>query len=98
MRARNHYILDLGMETLRESYRCGDLVPQKLVESIISAADALEHYNIFIEPPSLCWIQPFIDCLNQKDFNTHPLWGIPFSIKDNSRLSILSIFQLTFNN
>ncbi len=87
MSARNHYILDLGMERLRESYRRGDLTPQKLVESIISAADALEHYNIFIKPPSLCWIQPFIDCLKQKDLDTHPLWGIPFSIKDNIDLA-----------
>ncbi len=83
MRVIRHDILNLGMKTLRESYRRGELVPQKLVENIISAADALGHYNIFIKPPSLCWIQPFIDGLMQKNFDDHPLWGIPFSIKDN---------------
>lgn len=39
--------------------------------------------NIWITPPDLERIRPYINALTDIDPNTSPLWGIPFAIKDN---------------
>lgn len=79
--------LNLNIKALHQAYRSGDLTPQMMVEQIIDRAAEYQDYNIWITSPSLSWIQPFIDGLKDKDPETSPLWGIPFTIKDNIDLA-----------
>ena len=73
----------LDIEWLQESYRSGALTPQAVVEEIVRRAERDEALNIWISPPSLAWIQPYVDRLPSQPSETSPLWGIPFAIKDN---------------
>ena len=43
--------------------------------------------NIWITPPSMDVIQPYLDRLASFDPADAPLWGIPFAIKDNIDLA-----------
>ncbi|GBF77834.1 hypothetical protein PA598K_06410 [Paenibacillus sp. 598K] len=73
----------LDIEWLQECYRSGALTPQAVVEEIVRRAERDEALNIWITPPSMTWIQPYMDRLPSKPSETSPLWGIPFAIKDN---------------
>ncbi len=79
--------LNLNIKALHQAYSSGELTPQTMVEQIIVRAAFFEDYNIWITAPSLDWIQPFIDALADKDPNECPLWGVPFTIKDNIDLA-----------
>lgn len=77
----------LLINNLRELYQSGKLTPSQLISDIIQRSQSYEDFNIWIIPPSLEWIQPYLDRLNELDLNTHSLWGIPFAIKDNIDLA-----------
>lgn len=82
--------LNLNIKALHQAYASGDLTPQTLVEQIIDRAAGFEDYNIWITAPSLNWIQPYLDDLAEKSLDDCPLWGVPFTIKDNIDLAAVT--------
>lgn len=73
----------LTIEDLRGKYVSGELHPKEVIQEIISRASIDQHYNIWITPPSMERMQKFLDALEDMNFEDHPLWGIPFAVKDN---------------
>ncbi|PZD97150.1 allophanate hydrolase [Paenibacillus sambharensis] len=72
---------------LKEQYGRRALTPSLVVAEIIRRADKDRDMNIWITPPDLELIQPYLDRLVNMDPATAPLWGIPFAIKDNIDLA-----------
>jgi allophanate hydrolase len=73
----------LSIPELKEKYKRKELTPQKLIEKIVFRAEADREFNIWITPPSIEIIRPYLDRLETMDPEQTPLWGIPFAIKDN---------------
>lgn len=73
----------LKVVELRERYLRGDTTPQEVIHGILERAAMDRDMNIWITPPSLDRIQPYLDGLAHLDPATAPLWGIPFAVKDN---------------
>lgn len=72
----------LSIEWIKKSYNEGSLTPRELVEALIERNEKFKDYNIWIVPPAMEWIDPFLKHLEIMDKRL-PLWGIPFAIKDN---------------
>ncbi|WOD08376.1 allophanate hydrolase [Marinomonas sp. GJ51-6] len=79
--------LDMGIDALREQYKSSQLTPQALMQNIRERAEQYQDYNIWIhlltEAEQATWLAD----LANKDMDSHPLWGIPFVIKDNIDLA-----------
>lgn len=73
----------LSINELKEKYQAKELTPQALILDIIARAETDKDYNIWITPPAIKHIQPYLEQLNDLDPKQAPLWGIPFAIKDN---------------
>jgi len=79
--------IDLGVAALRQAYAQGRQAPAAVLAAIRDAAAAQAHRNIWIHLLDEAQLQPHLDALAAKDPGTHPLWGIPFAIKDNIDLA-----------
>ncbi|WP_138754699.1 allophanate hydrolase [Paenibacillus sinopodophylli] len=73
----------LTAEWLTSGYKSGALTPADVAEEIVRRANEDMAMNIWITPPSLELMKPFIDKLAEINKANAPLWGIPFAIKDN---------------
>ncbi|GMK44254.1 allophanate hydrolase [Paenibacillus glycanilyticus] len=73
----------LTIEQLRELYASGALTPEAVVDGIMERVQADAGMNIWITPPTMESVQPYLDRLKGTDPESLPLWGIPFAIKDN---------------
>ena len=76
-----------SIEWIKNQYQKEEMLPERLVEEIILRAEREKDMNIWITPPDLAFIQPFLDHLQKLDKEKAPLWGIPFAIKDNIDLA-----------
>ncbi|MCD9026519.1 allophanate hydrolase [Cohnella silvisoli] len=79
--------IDLTAAWLKENYAAGKITPKQVVTELIRRAEEDRGMNIWITPPTLELIQPYLDRLAALDPNQTPLWGIPFAIKDNIDLA-----------
>ncbi|MGS2779084.1 allophanate hydrolase [Robertmurraya sp. GLU-23] len=77
----------LSIHNLREKYKSNELTPEKLIQEILQRSEADKEMNIWITPPSMEFIKPYLDNLKNMDPEKAPLWGIPFAIKDNIDLA-----------
>lgn len=68
---------------LRQAYIAGAVTPFEVIREIIKRAEADADMNIWITPPSMERIRPYLEQLATLDMAQCPLWGIPFAIKDN---------------
>ncbi|MDT8861868.1 allophanate hydrolase [Alkalihalobacillus sp. MEB130] len=77
----------LTIKWLQEHYRNNNITPKDVIEEIIDRATKDADMNIWITPPSMEWIQPYLEKLDSLSIESSPLWGIPFAIKDNIDLA-----------
>ncbi|GAE28452.1 allophanate hydrolase [Halalkalibacter wakoensis JCM 9140] len=77
----------LTIEWLQEHYEKNDLTPRDVIVEIIARSAKDEEMNIWITPPSLELIEPYLEKLDSLSKESSPLWGIPFAIKDNIDLA-----------
>jgi len=75
--------LDMGFDALRKAYKEGSVTPEGVMADIRARAADYKDYHIWIhlltEKEQALWLEQ----LHNKDLESHPLWGIPFAIKDN---------------
>lgn len=64
-------------------YSSQKLTPTSLIEHIVSKSKQLEENHIWIVPPDMERIAPYLERLKGMSPELHPLWGIPFAVKDN---------------
>ncbi|MBJ6360090.1 allophanate hydrolase [Paenibacillus sp. GCM10012307] len=74
-------ILTIG--ALRQGYRNGSFTPVEVIEAIVERAEASVESRIWITPPALERIHPYLNDLEKLEPDQCPLWGIPFAVKDN---------------
>lgn len=72
---------------LKQLYADGAITPREVIEAIIAQAEAEQALNIWITPPRMERIRPYLDRLAASSPEQLPLWGIPFAIKDNIDLA-----------
>ncbi|TVY09707.1 allophanate hydrolase [Paenibacillus cremeus] len=77
----------LSVNWLKEQYLRKTLTPEMVILEIIDRAEADAGWNIWITPPAMERIKPYLDRLASVDPASLPLWGIPFAIKDNIDLA-----------
>lgn len=73
---------NFSIQQLKSQYAKNEVTPRQVVEKIVHLAQRDEMYNIWITPPSLPMLEPYLQQLEEKD-KSLPLWGIPFAVKDN---------------
>lgn len=72
-----------SIEQLRQGYLRSVVTPSEVVRAIVACCAEMSDNPIWITPPQLDRLQPYLDALEQSDPSTLPLWGIPFAVKDN---------------
>lgn len=77
----------LTMTKLREMYLNDERSPEEVMTEILKRVKQEEHRNIWITPPTMERVQPYLKRLRSLDRERYPLWGIPFAIKDNIDLA-----------
>ncbi|MFF2479426.1 allophanate hydrolase [Paenibacillus sp. NPDC058071] len=73
----------LTIEALRKGYRNRSFTPIDVIEAILERAEASAESHIWIAPPVMERIQPYLERLERLSPEQCPLWGIPFAVKDN---------------
>ncbi|CAM3602316.1 MULTISPECIES: allophanate hydrolase [Saccharibacillus] len=73
----------LTIDVLLSGYRSGLFTPEDVIAAVIARAGHTTDKNIWILPPTDERIRPYLDRLRSLNPADHPLWGIPFAIKDN---------------
>ena len=79
---RSDYPKQLTFQWVRQQYRSGALTPTELMEEIMKRAEETRDKNIWIVPPAMDLMRPYLEGLEGMDPLTHPLWGLPFAVKD----------------
>lgn len=75
--------MDMTLTGLRQQYLQQTLDPYRLIHDLRKKALQLSEYHIWISLLSEEQLDGYLQELKQKPIESHPLWGIPFSIKDN---------------
>ncbi|MBX8533154.1 allophanate hydrolase [Pseudomonas cichorii] len=86
----NHNVLpsDLQLDTVRAAYQSGSLTPRHLILALHEKAAALNpDFHLFIHLLSPAELEPYLAALEKRELKDLPLYGIPFSIKDNIDLA-----------
>ncbi len=76
----------LTIESLANAYESGSTTPRAVAEAIVARAAQRAESNIWITPPSMDLIEPYLarlEAMNKEERAALPLWGIPFAVKDN---------------
>jgi allophanate hydrolase len=77
--------LDLGIHNLRAAYRAGVLDCKKVIEEVLKRIAAAGDDKVWISRVPDAALRKAADALDARrgDFDSLPLFGIPFAVKDN---------------
>ena len=75
--------LDLSVENLQKKYCDSELSLKKMVETVLEEIEQTRDDNIWITVLSEQQITEYVQRLPDHQTDKHPLYGIPFAIKDN---------------
>lgn len=78
---------NLSLSVLKKAYSDGELSPKKLSLELRDQALAQADFNAWIYVLSEAELERYCDALSTKSPETHPLYGVPFAIKDNIDLA-----------
>jgi allophanate hydrolase len=78
---------NMSIASLRAAYLSQSLKPLDVLADIRERAAENAEHNIWIHLLSEAELSPYLKALEEKDPQSHPLWGIPFAIKDNIDLA-----------
>ncbi|WP_307449321.1 allophanate hydrolase [Paenibacillus sp. V4I3] len=78
---------ELSISWLRDKYEIQELTPHEVIAAIVQRSSDDVGMNIWITPPTMDVIQPYLERLKSVSMADSPLWGIPFAIKDNIDLA-----------
>ncbi|MCP1645076.1 allophanate hydrolase [Pseudomonas citronellolis] len=82
------HTFDLRLATLRAAYREGRATPRQLITQLRDKAAALNpDYHLFIHLLTPAELEPYLAALDGRSPDDLPLYGIPFTIKDNIDLA-----------
>jgi len=73
----------LSIPALKSAYAEGRLTPRALMARIYERAKEFEGHNVWIKLLTEAELEPYFEALERMAPEEHPLWGIPFAIKDN---------------
>lgn len=73
----------LSILELRKQYLNREFTPDQVIGDIVHGAAQDMDMNIWITPPSIETMKPYLARLASLDPATAPLWGVPFAVKDN---------------
>lgn len=76
----------LSIAWIRKAYKEGGLTPRELARELIGRSEQYADYHIWITPPSMELIEPYLNAIEKID-RALPLWGVPFAVKDNIDLA-----------
>ncbi len=80
----------LTIEALAAAYTAGKTTPRAVAEAIVARAAQHAASNIWITPPSMDLVEPYLarlEGMSEEERAAAPLWGIPFAVKDNIDLA-----------
>lgn len=77
----------LTITALQQAYQSGETTPEQVIAAISELSTQYQDHNIWIHQLRAAELTPYLDGLKNKDPQSHPLWGIPFAIKDNIDLA-----------
>lgn len=80
-------IINTTITALKKAYQTGELTPAQVVGDLIQRNKDYEDRNIWIYQLTEDELAPYLKALSSKSPESHPLWGIPFAIKDNIDLA-----------
>ncbi|MGV6816820.1 MAG: allophanate hydrolase [Thiotrichales bacterium] len=80
-------MVNLSISALNAAYQSGELTPELVMQGIRERAKQFAAHNIWIHLLTEEETAPYLSALKLKSPDTHPLWGIPFAIKDNIDLA-----------
>lgn len=79
---------DLRLDSVRAAYQSGNLTPRQLILALREKAAALNpEYHLYIYLLDPTELEPYLAALEARDIADLPLYGVPFSIKDNIDLA-----------
>jgi allophanate hydrolase len=77
----------MSISALHDAYRQQTLTPEALIDDILLRCEDYASDNLWIQLLSKQQLMAYADTLTNKPIDDHPLWGIPFAIKDNIDLA-----------
>jgi allophanate hydrolase len=77
--------INLSISTLQQAYASGETNPEQLIQSLLVKAKSLT--AVWIHLLTEAEIAPYLENLKTMSPETHPLYGVPFAIKDNIDLA-----------
>ena len=80
-------VKSLDIQALLAGYRSGAFTPQEVMEEVLIRLDAVTDNPIWITRLDRGQVMAYVDALKHASPDSHPLYGIPFAIKDNIDLA-----------
>jgi allophanate hydrolase len=76
-------VTSLDIQALLAGYRSGDFTPAEVMEEVLSCIDAAPEKKVWITRLTREQVTAYVDALKDASPESHPLYGVPFAIKDN---------------